>query len=105
MGNTESNPGRTKKRTTVNIAHNSVQVKIPNGLTFTERLVLLLYALDQEPMRHQRYVLMEIVDGDGNVTTAAAQLDVCVSGQHKVEAQIGDRAAIQVERFNLICNK
>lgn len=74
------------------------------ALTLTESFVLLLDTFDQEPMGDERYVLMQIVYGDGNVAAVTAKLDVGVTGQHKVQAQIGYGTTVQIERFNLMIN-
>lgn len=84
---------------------NNKRIYLTKKTTFAERLVLLLDSLDKEPVRYQRYVLMQVVDRHWDVTTTTTQFDVGVSGQYKVQSKIGNRTAIQVKRFNLKINK
>lgn len=74
-------------------------------LTFPQCLKLARNALDQEPVRHQRNVLVQVVDGDGRVAATPAQLNVRMAGQHKVQAQVRDRAAVQIQSVNLCKDK
>jgi hypothetical protein len=70
-------------------------------ITFTECFKLSIDALNQEPMCHERYVLMEIVNGHRNVSAASSQLNIREAGQDKVQAKIGDWTSVQVQCFNL----
>lgn len=47
-------------------------------LTFSQCIELSLDTLDQEPMRRQGDILIEIVNGDWNVTTSTAQFNIGV---------------------------
>lgn len=74
---------------------------IKSSLTFTECFILSVDALDQEPMSHERYVLMQIVDRYGNIAATAAELDVRVAGKNKVQAEISNWASIEIQSLDL----
>lgn len=70
-------------------------------LTFTECFILSVDALDKEPMCHERYVLMQIVNRYWNIATAAAEFDVRVAGKNKVQSEISDWASIEIQSLDL----
>lgn len=73
--------------------------------TFPQCFKLPRDTLNQEPMCHQRDILVQIVNSDRHVTSTTSQLDVRMTGQDKVQTEISYRTAIQVKRVNLKTKK
>lgn len=69
--------------------------------TFAQCIELWLHAVDQEPIRDQCNVLMQILYGDECVAAVAAQLHAGVARQSKVQAEIGYRATIVMQALDL----
>lgn len=52
--------------------------------TFSESFKLAIDSLYKEPVRDERYVLMQVVNRDGNITSASTKLNVRISRQNEV---------------------
>lgn len=79
-----------------------MKVRYIDCLTFTECLELSIDSLDQEPVSHERYVLVEVLNIHLNIAAATTQLNVWKARQHKVQAKIGNSASVQIQSFDLL---